>query len=88
MLLWDVGSWAIGPAIGRSDQPARQATTRALFAEVEALHYVTANKAYIGTGLGIWDFTDGDTVAPTALLNFGVPIWKELDDGGTPVPDR
>ena len=79
-VLWDVGeNWVIGPAIGVAIN-TRDGDNTSLFAEVEA-SYVTANKAYIGTGLGIWDFTDGDTVAPTALINFGVPIWKSTTDG-------
>ncbi len=79
-VLWDVGSWAIGPAVGVAVN-LRDEDNTSLFAEVEA-NYVTANKAYIGTGLGIWDITDGDTVAPTVLLNFGVPIWKSSTTEG------
>ena len=83
-VLWDVGeNWVIGPAIGVAAN-LRDGDNTSLFAEVEA-SYVTANKAYIGTGLGVWDFTDGDTVAPTALINFGVPIWKS-SHGRAPVP--
>ena len=59
----------------------RDEDNTSLFAEVEA-NYVTANKAYIGTGLGIWDITDGDTVAPTALHQLRRADLEELDDEG------
>ena len=58
----------------------RDGDNSSFFAEVEA-NYVMANKAYIGTGLGVWDLFDSDTVAPTALINFGVPILKSASDG-------
>jgi hypothetical protein len=79
-VLWQLGEhFALGPAIGVAAN-LRDGDNTSLFAEVEA-NYVADNKAYIGTGLGIWDFTDSDTVAPTALINFGVPIWASSDEG-------
>jgi hypothetical protein len=28
----------------------------------------------------VWDITHSDTVSPTLLLNFGVPIWGTVGD--------
>ncbi len=83
------GTSAVGPLAPPSAwrSTLRDEDNTSLFAEVEA-NYVTANKAYIGTGLGIWDFTDGDTVAPTALHQLRRADLEELDDGGAPLPDR
>jgi hypothetical protein len=63
----------LAPAIGVAIN-TRDGDNTSLFAEVEA-NYLTTNEAYIGTGIGVWDITHSDTVAPTLLLNFGVPIW-------------
>ena len=38
-----------------------------------------SNRAYIGTGLGLWDFTHTDFVTPTALVHFGLPLWRGAD---------
>lgn len=79
-VLWDVGeNWMIGPAIGVAAN-LRDGDNSSFFAELEA-NYVTASKAYIGTGIGVWDVFDGDTIAPTALINFGVPIMRSASDG-------
>jgi hypothetical protein len=69
----------LAPAIGVAAN-LRDGDNTSLFAEVEA-NYVATNDAYVGTGIGIWDFTDSDTVAPTLLLNFGVPIWRSASNG-------
>ena len=37
------------------------------------------NRAYVGTGLGLWDITHGDFITPTVLLHFGLPLWKGDD---------
>ena len=79
-VLWDVGSnWAVGPAAGVAIN-LRDGENTAVFAELEA-NYFTANKAYIGTGVGVYDLFDGDDIAPTALLNFGIPIAKGKTSG-------
>ena len=31
---------------------------------------------FIGTGIGVWDFTHGDTVAPTLLFQGGRQVWQ------------
>ena len=59
----------LAPAVGLAIN-TRDGDNTSLFAEVEA-NYVTSNEAYFGTGLGVWDITHSDTVAPTVLLNFG-----------------
>jgi hypothetical protein len=35
------------------------------------------NKAYIGTGIGLWDLFDGDHFTPAWVVNFGVPMGAE-----------
>jgi hypothetical protein len=64
-----VGSnWRIAPALGfafnldESDQSS-------LFAEVAANYWFT--KAFIGTGVGYWDFTHSDTDTPVWFFNAG-----------------
>ena len=42
----------------------KKASNTSLFAEVEFNKWF-GRKGFIGTGVGVWDFTDGDTVAPT-----------------------
>ena len=51
-----------GSSVPRSAWPSTcaTATNSSFFAEVEA-NYVMENKAYIGTGLGVWDVFDSDT---------------------------
>jgi hypothetical protein len=38
-----------------------------------------SNRAYVGTGLGLWDITHSDFITPTALVHFGLPLWKGDD---------
>ena len=79
-VLWEVGeNWVVGPALGVAVN-LRDGDNSSFFAELEA-SYVMDSKAYIGTGLGVWDVFDSDTIAPTALINFGVPIFKSQSDG-------
>jgi len=62
-------NWAITPAVGfaiNTDDGGQSS----LFADV-AFNYFTANKAYVGTGFGIWDFNHSDTVTGSWLVNFG-----------------
>jgi hypothetical protein len=68
------GQWVVAPAIGvayNTDESERSS----FFADAE-LNYKFTNGAYIGTGLGIWDFSHSDFVTPNALLHFGIPLWK------------
>lgn len=43
-----------------------------LFVDVELNKYL--GRGFIGTGLSAWDITDGDTITPAVLLQFGVPL--------------
>ena len=43
-----------------------------LFADLELNKYV--GNGFIGTGISVWDFTDGDTITPAVLLQFGLPL--------------
>jgi hypothetical protein len=45
------------------------------FAEVE-LNRWFGRKGFIGTGVGVWDFTHSDTVAPAWLFQAGTQLWK------------
>ena len=38
-----------------------------------------ASRAYVGAGLGLWDLTHTDFLTPTALVHFGLPLWKGDD---------
>jgi hypothetical protein len=71
--------FAWGPAVGVAIN-TRDGGNSSLFAEVEA-NYVADSGSYVGSGMGIWDFTHSDTVAPTALVNFGIPIGPKHDTG-------
>ena len=53
----------------------------AIFAEVEA-NYTYTNGAYIGAGVGVWDFNHSDTVTGSLLAHFGVPVAR--DSAGAP----
>ena len=47
-----------------------------MFAEVAADYWFANEKAFVGTGIGVWDLFDGDNVSPTWLLNFGRQIHE------------
>jgi hypothetical protein len=79
-VLYDVSpNWSIGPAVGVAVN-LRDGEHTAVLAELEA-NYFTASRAYIGTGIGVYDLFDGDDISPTVLLNFGVPIAKGKTNG-------
>ena len=46
-----------------------------VFGEVE-LNRWFGRKGFVGTGIGVWDFTRGGTVAPTWLLQGGARVWQ------------
>jgi hypothetical protein len=67
-------SWVVAPAVGvayNTDESDRTS----LFVDAE-LNYKFTNGAYVGTGLGLWDFNHGDYMTPTGLVHFGVPLWR------------
>jgi nucleoid-associated protein YgaU len=69
--------WVIAPAVGvavNTDQTDRTS----LFVDGE-LNYKFGNGAYLGTGVGLWDFTHSDSLTPNGLVHFGIPLWKAAD---------
>jgi hypothetical protein len=55
-----------------------------LFAELEANYWTLDEKTFVGTGIGVWHFNDGDAVAPSWLLHFGreiSPKWYFVVEG-------
>jgi hypothetical protein len=50
-----------------------------LFADLE-LNYTFDNGGYLGTGIGVWDFADGDNATANLLVHFGVPIARYTDN--------
>jgi nucleoid-associated protein YgaU len=70
-------SWVVAPAVGvayNTDESDRTS----LFVDAE-LNYKFSNGAYVGTGLGLWDFNHGDYITPNGLVHFGIPLWKAAD---------
>jgi hypothetical protein len=53
-----------------------KSSNTALFAEVEFNVYSTDQKSYFGAGVGIWDLTHTDWLAPTLSLQFGREMWN------------
>jgi hypothetical protein len=72
---WQLGAsqWVIAPAVGVAFNVDETDRT-SVFVDGE-LNYKFANGAYLGTGVGVWDFTHSDFVTPTALVHFGLPLW-------------
>ena len=70
-------NWVFAPAVGFAFN-ADEASRSSLFVDAE-INKRFDNRAYIGTGLGLWDITHGDFITPTALLHFGLPLWKGDD---------
>ena len=70
-------NWVFAPAVGyafNTDESDRSS----LFVDAE-INKRFGNRAYVGTGLGLWDITHSDFITPTALLHFGLPLWKGAD---------
>jgi len=69
--------WVLGPAVGvayNTDESDRTS----LFVDAE-INRRFASRAYVGAGLGLWDLTHSDFLTPTALLHFGLPLWRGDD---------
>jgi hypothetical protein len=66
-------TFEVAPAFGVAINLDKGGNTSA-FAELELNR--TYEKGYIGTGIGVWDFTHSGTIAPTLLLNWGQEIWR------------
>jgi len=65
-------NFVIAPAVGVAFN-LDDAGNTSLFADVE-FNYVYSGGSYIGAGVGVWDFNHSDTVAPSLLVHFGIPI--------------
>jgi hypothetical protein len=66
--------WRLAPSGGIAFNLSDFGNT-SLFAEAE-LNYWPSPKAFVGTGIGVWDFTHGDTVAPVWLFQGGTQVWE------------
>lgn len=69
--------WVVAPAVGFAFN-TDEADRSSLFVDGE-LNYKFNNGGYVGTGLGLWDFTHSDSLTPNALVHFGIPLWKAAD---------
>jgi hypothetical protein len=66
--------WRIAPGAGVAIN-LDEGSNSALFAEAE-LNRWFGRKGFIGTGIGVWDITHSDTVAPVWLFQGGRQLWK------------
>jgi nucleoid-associated protein YgaU len=66
--------WRVAPSVGVAIN-SRVFNQSSLFAEVE-LNRWFGRKGFVGSGIGVWDFTRGDTVAPVWLLQGGARVWQ------------
>ena len=69
--------WRMAPSFGVAVITDTSSNSSA-FAEVEINRWF-GRKGFIGTGIGVWDITHSDTVAPVWLIQGGKLLWK-----GTP----
>lgn len=72
-------TWRFAPGVGVAIN-TRDTENYAVFAEAEVNRWF--DKGYIGTGVGVWDFTHSDTVAPTWLFGFGRELMRTQTDTG------
>ncbi|HYE85582.1 MAG TPA: hypothetical protein VEA16_04470 [Vicinamibacterales bacterium] len=63
------GSAGVALSLVSDDNKVRE---HQLFVDVELNKYL--GRGFIGTGISAWDVTDGDTITPAVLLQFGVPL--------------
>jgi hypothetical protein len=68
----------IAPSVGVAIN-TRDSGNTSLFAEVELNRHFGEGrgKGYIGTGLGLWDFTHSETTSPTWLVHYGIRLSPE-----------
>lgn len=66
--------WELASALGVAFSLAGNDKVRehALFVDIEANKYL--NRAFIGTGLSLWDLTRSETFTPAWMVHFGVPL--------------
>ncbi len=71
---WEVaGTAGVALSVVRDDHKVRE---HALLVEAEVNRWV--GRAFVGGGLGVWDLTRSDTVTPTAMVHFGLPIADQV----------
>ncbi len=70
---WEVAG-AVGAAISLVTNNDKVKES-ALFVDAEVNKYL-GDRAFIGTGLSLWDLTRSETFTPAWLLHFGVPVTK------------
>lgn len=70
-------SWRVAPAVGLAIN-TDQGDWSSLFAEVEFNRQF--ERAFVGTGVGVWDFNHSDSVAPTWLVHFGREVWRSPNE--------
>ncbi len=74
-------SWRFAPSGGVAIN-TKTGGNSSLFAEAEFDRFSEGQSAFFGTGIGVWDITHSDTVAPTWLLQFGKRVTGEPDRSG------
>lgn len=70
--------WEVAPAIGIAFATDDDAPNPLGFADLEFNRVF--EKGYVGTGIGVWDFTRGDNISPSWLLHFGREIHRTNND--------
>ncbi len=70
-------TWRMAPAVGVAFN-TDEGDDSSLFAEVEFNRHW--DRGFVGTGIGVWDFTHSDTVAPTWLIHFGREIHRQANE--------
>lgn len=70
-------SWRMAPAIGFAFN-TDEGDDSSLFADLEFNYQL--ERGYVGTGVGIWDFTHSDTVAATWLIHGGVEVHRQANE--------
>jgi hypothetical protein len=70
---WEVtGSGGISFSLVTDDLKVHE---NQVFIDVEVHKYL--NRAFVGTGISLWDLTHSDTFTPAWLLLFGVPLGNQ-----------
>ena len=69
--------WRMAPAVGVAFNTDESDDT-SLFAEVEFNRVF--ERSFVGTGIGVWDFTHSDTVAATWLIHAGREIYRQANE--------
>ncbi len=67
-------NWRVAPSFGAAIN-TRRFHDSSLFADFEINRWF-GRKGFIGSGVGVWDFTWGEMIAPTWLLQGGARVWQ------------